>query len=613
MSREEQPRARADWRQSDKALLLHFLKDVAGFGGRKSILAVFLAILAALTEGVGIFMLIPILDAFSNTGKVTSGVSGVVIDALARFAGMAGVDPLPLALFVFAFAIVARAMIVGARKIVVTQLQIDYFRGKQLDLTRSLAYAPWQNIVGMRHARVTQLLSHDLNRVGMVAIGLISLIVAGLTMAILFGLALVLAPGIAMIAVGMGLVTGLISRPLVKQARTLGASVTATNLKLLNDVGQFLAALKMCVSQNLQDKFVASFAADLATAGDEEIRFVRAECRVRLINTVVIVLAGVGTALLSISILKASPAVLMTVLVILSRLAGPADTIFNQGTMMVRAFPAYREMLELESDLGNSKANQQLWAYPNSVGIEFDRCTYRHSPSASGGGRESRGISNVSLTIPRGSFFGITGPSGAGKTTFLDLLVGLYAPDSGVIRIDGVAADLTTAPQWRERLAYVPQDPFLRNGTVLENLMFGARRTPPVDEIERALEISGADTVIAHLKDGLSTVLGERGALISGGERQRIAIAASLLRNPDLLILDEATNAIDIEAEARLIDRLDRLRPDLTIVIVAHRIQSLARCDTVAVLTNGTVVQCSGVSWLGKAEGMNDLRTSVIP
>lgn len=180
---------------------------------------------------------------------------------------------------------------------------------------------------------------------------------------------------------------------------------------------------------------------------------------------------------------------------------------------------------------------------------------------------------------------GVSGPTGAGKTTFADLLIGLIEPDAGEIAVGGTPLRGATASAWRDHVSFV-QDPYLFRDTIRRNLLWAKPQASDA-EIWEALAVAGIDKFVLSLKSGLETVLGERGTLISGGERQRLCLARAVLRRPWLFVLDEATSALDVSTEAKILNRIVNLAPRPTIVMIAHRDQSLAYCDRIVRLQNG--------------------------
>jgi len=216
--------------------------------------------------------------------------------------------------------------------------------------------------------------------------------------------------------------------------------------------------------------------------------------------------------------------------------------------------------------------------------IVFDRVAFRYRPDM------SEALYQVSINIRPGSSIGIVGRSGSGKSTLTKMIQRLYVPESGRILIDGV--DLAQVePAWlRRQIGVVLQDSFLFNGTIRDNIG-AARLDAPMEDITQAATNSGAHEFIQEFPDGYDTIVGERGASLSGGQRQRISIARALLTNPRILIFDEATSALDYESERIIMDNLDQISKGRTMIMIAHRLSTVRRCDRIIVLERGRVIE----------------------
>ncbi|MEM9463904.1 MAG: ABC transporter ATP-binding protein [Actinomycetota bacterium] len=177
-------------------------------------------------------------------------------------------------------------------------------------------------------------------------------------------------------------------------------------------------------------------------------------------------------------------------------------------------------------------------------------------------------LETLSFTVPNGAITVLAGPNGSGKTTVVNLLLGFYRPDAGRVLAGDVAFDELDLRHLRRQIGLVPQEPFLLAASVLDNITYGDDHDPA--RLDRALELSGADAVIAHLPDGLETMMGEDGGLLSGGQRQRIAIARALYREPSMVILDEPTNHLDEAAVGDLLGRIREVGDELAVLLISH-------------------------------------------
>jgi len=199
-------------------------------------------------------------------------------------------------------------------------------------------------------------------------------------------------------------------------------------------------------------------------------------------------------------------------------------------------------------------------------------------------------LDNFSLTIPVGQKIAIVGSSGAGKTTFVRLLMRLFNLTSGKITIDGIDISRISQENLREKISFVPQDPVLFHRTLLENIRYG-RREATDEEVLTAAHLAHCDEFIDSLPKGYETYVGERGVKLSGGERQRVAIARAILKNAPILILDEATSSLDSHSESLIQDALHTLIKGKTTIVIAHRLSTVREMDRIIVLEKGKIIE----------------------
>jgi ATP-binding cassette subfamily C protein len=429
-------------------------------------------------------------------------------------------------------------------------------------------------------------MSGDIDRVGAATHFMVqfaaTLVVIGSQIVIAFVLSPLLT-AVALFLIAIGSAVGLL---MLRQAHQFGTRLSEMGTTLMHETTQFLGGLKLAAGQNRQGNFVAEFEDSLAGLRQEQLTYIGRENRNRLAATIIAGFVGALIAYVGLVLFDLPAAVILTMLLIFARISGPALQMSRTLQLFAGTVPAHAEFVRLERELATHDAREAPGADTVTQGeIVFRDVSFHYDRSV----EPHAGIDRLNLTIAPGTFLGVSGPTGAGKTTFADLLIGLLEPDSGEITVGAARLRGAAAVHWRDHVSYVVQDPFLFRDTIRRNLLWA---TPQASEAEiwEALAIAGADKFVTRLKAGLDTVVGERGTLVSGGERQRLCLARAVLRRPWLLVLDEATSAIDVAAERKILERMRDISPRPTIVMIAHRAESLAYCDRMLRYQNGRFV-----------------------
>ena len=296
---------------------------------------------------------------------------------------------------------------------------------------------------------------------------------------------------------------------------------------------------------------------------------------------------------------------------VLKRLYGPASQLAGAHVDLKTSY-AYFDRIFGVMDRTPSICNAEGALVPSRIvgDIEFRGVSLAYDDAG-------EVLSRINLNVPAGATIGLVGPSGAGKTSLVSLVMRLYDPTSGAVLVDGVDVRDLQIEALRERIAVVTQDTFLLNATVLENLRY-ARPDASKTDIEDAARRAQIHDVIAELPKGYDTVVGDRGYRFSAGERQRLAIARAILKNPKILILDEATSSLDVGAERKVQEALTSLMRGRTCFVIAHRLATVRDADCIVVMKHGRIYECGShdqlmasralYAWMWRAQAREDAR-----
>jgi ATP-binding cassette, subfamily B, bacterial PglK len=387
------------------------------------------------------------------------------------------------------------------------------------------------------------------------------------------------------------------------RAGDLGIESSSLNIKSNEKIVEVFASYRESVVRNRRHYYareIGKLRYSLASSS-AEIGFLPYVSKYTIETTVVVAAVLIGAVQFALQDASQAIATLAIFLAAGTRIA-PAVLRLQQGSIYIKnGLGLSTPTLDLIDSLGSAPIPENIDDSVDVIHDGFKSQIEVKNVTLTYPGKQTPAILDVSMTIPAGTSIAFVGPSGAGKTTIIDILLGILNPDVGHVMISGLSP-LEAIAKWPGAISYVPQDVVISAGTIRENVALGYPIEEATDELVlEALKVAHLDTFVLELPDGIDTQVGERGARISGGQRQRLGIARAMFTRPHLLVLDEATSSLDGETEANISDAIHALRGTTTVVIIAHRLSTVRDADRVVYLSQGKVISTGTFDEVRKA------------
>lgn len=550
---------------------------------------------AGLLELLGVGLVIPfvrVLDGSPATGN--NGVAaqlGAPLTALPLLSQIAIAGGALLGAFILKNVYLAIAYNLQMRFI---HAQLELFSERLLGAYLATPYEFHLQRNSVNLIRIVAQSVNDCYRIGIPA--LLTLMIEGITCVVLTSFLVFLEPvAVASTGVGVGLLGFIVQRRYRNVNARAGTAYRDAYASMTQWASQALAGIKDVKVAGNEEYFLARFGAAIRTQGTSLAslriatmlpRFVLETTAVGgLVAIALVVVAQGGTRARLVALLGVLAIALVRLLPSVSRIITALSEVRYYSAIAGEVSATLDSLAKLPKDQTGNVAPMAM-----NESFALRSVSYRYPAAV----RPS--LHDVTVELRRGEAVAVVGPSGAGKTTMVDVVIGVLSPSEGAVAVDGKVLDAEGRRRWRRSIGYVPQQIYLIDDTLRRNVAFGVE-DESIDEVAvwDALRAARLDDLVRELPDGLRTRVGERGVRLSGGQRQRLGIARALYFKPSLLVLDEATSALDGVTEREVVQALESLRGSCTILVIAHRLSTVKFCDRLFYLRDG-LVESSG-SW----------------
>ena len=559
----------------------------------RTALAMIAILFAGLADGAGISALLPLLKivtAAKPTGqydilpeiptgsaaKAGNHIEHLVLDALSFL----GLNPtIGVLLVVVVCFVTARSIL-----LLVANRHVGYSAAHiatelRLSLLRAVLATQWQYFLNKPIGKLANSMATEANRSAQAYVFGVTMLAMVVQSIVYMAISLAVSWKATFACLGIALVILAVSHTLVRMSKQAGkrqTEVIKSLISRLTDTLQSVKSLKAMAREDLANTVLSAETAKLNEALRNDVFSKEMLDAVQTPLTAMVIAFGIYVALDKWGMPFASVLVLV---ILLGRVLGQLSKIQKQYQKLVTMESAFWSLRKAIKQAEKAREISEGTEQPRlESAIRLERVSFAYG--------DKKVLQEVTLTIPTRSLTTIIGSSGAGKTTLVDLIIGLYKPDTGAVYLDDIPLTQVDLKLWRQQLGYVPQEQLLLHDSILTNVTLGDPELSEADA-ENALKAANAWEFVSGLPEGMHSSVGERGTKLSGGQRQRIMIARALAHRPSVLILDEPTSALDPASEALISETLRRLRADYTILAISHQPALAESADVVYRLQHG--------------------------
>lgn len=578
-----------------KSLFGIYAADLTDSMPKKVIITIVLMVTISLLQGISLIVLIPLLQLVGL--NVSTGSIGQIASSVSQLFELIKIQPsLPIVLLVYVVVVSSIALLNRMQTLQTSLIEYQFAALLRKRLYSAITNSKWLFFSKNKSSNFAHALTNEVERIS-VGTGQFLTFLSSIMILIVY---IIFAIKIAGLLTGLiflfGVLILLMLRRRVLKSKQAGDEITYTTRDIYSSIIQHMDGMKTIKSFGMQEENINIFSNQTNDVVRNYINAIKSYADVKLLFDVGTVVVLSIMVLFLIDAVKLSTASLFLLIYIFVIMLPQFATIQRSYQYFINSLPAYGNVRNLEKDcLDNID-----YLCSKKFKIEFKRAIRLENISFSYLNKEYYHMKNINISIPHGKTVAIVGASGAGKSTIADLVMGLIEPTDGQITVDNQLIS-NNIGSWRNQIGYVSQETFLFNETIKFNLLLSKPEANEKD-IQKALKSAAACEFVNKLPQNINTVIGDRGVRLSGGERQRLAMARALIRNPDLLILDESTSNLDLQNENKILNAINDLHGEVTILMIAHRLSTIKNADYIYLIDEGAVVELGTWNELIKKE-----------